>query len=305
MIGGTTGDSRSRITQDVTQDAEWRPNPHLPLTRAELALPLQVRGHIIGALTVQSAEAHAFSAELISILQTICDQLAIAIENSRLLASAEERVQRQRILNQISAQLHNTSDIDEIVRIGLQALSEQVNGRSVHLALGKPATQAAQPGQIESRRITHPERDDSPLTALWQRRQSEIQAGMAAAFIAHAADNRDKLKESEQGPAIASHLYTLTQEYCEDQASPQTVAAQAQTLAKEGLALSVASHMLQAASRQIPPEELSHLPPQFLSKLHEFQIIFLEKLAEAREILRASLPGRSPNRFAAGALPAN
>lgn len=49
--------------------------------------------------------------------------------------------------------------------------------------------------------ITHPERDDSPLTALWQRRQSEIQAGMAAAFIAHAADNRDKLKESEQGPA--------------------------------------------------------------------------------------------------------
>ncbi len=134
--------------------------------------------------------------------------------------------------------------------------------------------------------ITHPERDDSPLTALWQRRQSEIQAGMAAAFIAHAADNRDKLKESEQGPAIASHLYTLTQEYCEDQASPQTVAAQAQTLAKEGLALSVASHMLQAASRQIPPEELSHLPPQFLSKLHEFQIIFLEKLAEAREILQ-------------------
>jgi GAF domain-containing protein len=144
LIGGATGDGRARITQDVTQDDEWQPNPYLPDTRSELALPLRVRGEIIGALTVQSSEPHAFSAELISILQTMGDQLAVAIDNSRLLAGAEERIQRQRILNQISTQLHNTSDIDEIVRIGLQALSEQMNGRSVHLSLGKPPASASQ-----------------------------------------------------------------------------------------------------------------------------------------------------------------
>lgn len=144
LIGGATGDGRARITQDVTQDDEWQPNPYLPDTRSELALPLRVRGEIIGALTVQSSEPHAFSTELISILQTMGDQLAVAIDNSRLLAGAEERIQRQRILNQISNQLHNTSDIDEIVRIGLQALSEQMNGRSVHLSLGKPPASASQ-----------------------------------------------------------------------------------------------------------------------------------------------------------------
>ncbi|PID84994.1 MAG: hypothetical protein CSB13_10305 [Chloroflexi bacterium] len=141
LIGGATGDGRSRITQDVTQDEEWRPNIHLPDTRSELALPLNVRGEIIGAVTVQSTEAHAFSPELVSTLQTMSDQLATAIDNSRLLAAAESRVKRQKLLNQISTQLHNTADTNEIIRIGLKALSKQVNGRSVNIALGKPGTQ--------------------------------------------------------------------------------------------------------------------------------------------------------------------
>ncbi len=141
LIGGATGDGRSRITQDVTQDEEWRPNIHLPDTRSELALPLNVRGEIIGAVTVQSTKAHAFSPELVSTLQTMSDQLATAIDNSRLLAAAESRVKRQKLLNQISTQLHNTADTNEIIRIGLKALSKQVNGRSVNIALGKPGTQ--------------------------------------------------------------------------------------------------------------------------------------------------------------------
>ncbi len=141
LIGGATGDGRSRITQDVTKDEEWQPNVHLPDTRSELALPLRVRGNIIGALTVQSTEPNAFTPELVSILQTMSDQLAIAIGNSRLLEAAESRVHRQRVLNQISTQLHNTADTNEIIRVGLKALSEQVNGRSVNLFLGKSITQ--------------------------------------------------------------------------------------------------------------------------------------------------------------------
>lgn len=144
LIGGATGDGRSRITQDVVQDEEWQPNVHLPDTRSELALPLRVRGETIGALTVQSTEPNSFTPELVSILQTMSDQLAIAIDNSRLLAAAESRGHRQRLLNQISAQLHNTADTDEIIRIGMNALSEQINGRSVQLSLGKSISQTGE-----------------------------------------------------------------------------------------------------------------------------------------------------------------
>lgn len=137
LIGGATGDGMPRITQDVTQDKEWRSNPILPNTRAELALPLRVRGRIIGALTVQSAQPNAFSDELISTLQTMSDQLAVAIENAQLLASAETRAQRQRELNEISARLYRSADIDEIINVGLEALSERLGTRDIILTLGK------------------------------------------------------------------------------------------------------------------------------------------------------------------------
>lgn len=136
LIGGATEDGQPRISQDVSQDDEWQPNPHLPATRSELAIPLRVRGQIIGALTVQSAEANAFAPELISTLQTMCDQLAVAIDNTRLLADAEGRARQQRELNQISAQLHNTADIEAILRIGLQAISDRVAGKPVGVSLG-------------------------------------------------------------------------------------------------------------------------------------------------------------------------
>jgi GAF domain-containing protein len=136
LIGGAMQDGQPRITQDVHLDEEWRPNPVLPDTRSELALPMRVRGNIIGALTVQSLKPDAFGPELISTLQTMADQLAIAIENAQLLQQAEMRTQRQRELNQISTQLYRTADVEEIIRIGLKALSDNLTGAKVELTLG-------------------------------------------------------------------------------------------------------------------------------------------------------------------------
>ena len=141
LIGGATGDGQPRITQDVSIDEEWQANPHLPATRSELALPLRVRGHIIGALTVQSTEPNSFVPELVSVLQTMSDQLAVAIDNARLLEEAQNRARQQQELNRISAQLHNTADVEQILHIGLKAISDRLAGQPVKVTLGtRPQT---------------------------------------------------------------------------------------------------------------------------------------------------------------------
>lgn len=141
LVGGATSDGQARIRQDVTQAQDWRPNPLLPDTRSEVALPLRVRGHIIGALTVQSTEVGEFEPEFVSILQTMSDQLATAIDNAQLLAEAQARARRQHTLNEISTRLHSTADVEKIVGIGLQALSEQLQGAKVALHLGRLSAQ--------------------------------------------------------------------------------------------------------------------------------------------------------------------
>ncbi len=137
LVGGATKDGQPRISQDVSKNVEWLPNPHLPDTRSELALPLRVRGKTIGALTVQSTTPDLFSDDFIGALQIMGDQLAVAIQNAQLLAHAEARAQRQAYLNEISAQLHQSADVETIVGIGLRALSKQLNGTAVELQLGR------------------------------------------------------------------------------------------------------------------------------------------------------------------------
>ena len=84
MVGRCVADGEARIALDVGEEAVHFDNPHLPETRSELALPLSVRGECIGALTVQSKQESAFLAGDLAILQSMADQLAVALLNARL-----------------------------------------------------------------------------------------------------------------------------------------------------------------------------------------------------------------------------
>jgi GAF domain-containing protein/HAMP domain-containing protein len=59
-------------------------NPDLPYTRSELAIPLKAAEKVTGVLDVQSMEQSAFTQDDISLLSTLADQVAVAIENVRL-----------------------------------------------------------------------------------------------------------------------------------------------------------------------------------------------------------------------------
>ncbi|HQE91219.1 MAG TPA: PAS domain-containing protein [Anaerolineae bacterium] len=101
MIGQCVATGQARIALDVGAEAVRFDNPLLPDTRSELALPLISRGTTIGALTIQSTEASAFSTEDVVVLQALADQLANAITNIRLFEQTQnalrdlEMIQRQ------------------------------------------------------------------------------------------------------------------------------------------------------------------------------------------------------------------
>lgn len=90
MIGAAVALNEARISLDVDEEQVWYQNPLLPRTRSEMALPLIIKGKSIGALTVQSEEEAAFSEEDISSLQIMADQLAVALNNARLLKDLEK-----------------------------------------------------------------------------------------------------------------------------------------------------------------------------------------------------------------------
>lgn len=89
MIGAAIAQRQARIALEVGEEAVFFKNPHLPMTRSEMALPLVVGDEVIGAVTVQSEQEAAFSDEDISSLQAMADQLAVALHNAHLLRALE------------------------------------------------------------------------------------------------------------------------------------------------------------------------------------------------------------------------
>ena len=96
IIGYVTHTGESLVVNDVSQDPIHRPNPLLPHTQAELGIPLKIGNRVIGAFDVQSTDVDAFKPDDIAVLQTLADQIAVAVDNARsyelsLLAMEEMR----------------------------------------------------------------------------------------------------------------------------------------------------------------------------------------------------------------------
>jgi GAF domain-containing protein len=96
LVGRAAASGETRIALDVGADAAFFDNPDLPDTRSEMALPLVVRGKTIGVLDVQSTQEAAFTRDDVAILQTMADQVALAIDNARLLAEAQAALEATR-----------------------------------------------------------------------------------------------------------------------------------------------------------------------------------------------------------------
>lgn len=115
MIGASIANRQGRIALDVGHEAVFFENPHLPKTRSEMALPLIVGEDVIGALTVQSTEEAAFHDEDIAALQTMADQLAIAIQNSNLHRQAERRSRLLKAANRVGKEVTSILDLEKLL----------------------------------------------------------------------------------------------------------------------------------------------------------------------------------------------
>lgn len=96
MIGWSVAQGESRVAAHAGADAVRLATEELPQTRSEAAIPLRSRGVTIGALTVQDDQEATFDENLIQSLQIMADQVAVAIDNARLLREAQAALEAEK-----------------------------------------------------------------------------------------------------------------------------------------------------------------------------------------------------------------
>lgn len=200
IVGYVTGRGRPRVALDTGADAVFFDNPHLPLTHSEMALPLIVRGNVIGALDIQSEKGKAFSDDDVEIMQTVADQLAIAIENARLFSETETVISQFEVLTALQTRdawagyLRRRAPGYQYTTLGVRPLSAAVPaaGENSH-ELRVPITLRGQEiGAIRLRR-----KETAPA---WSPRERELAAEIAAQ-VALALDTSRLLEETQKSAA--------------------------------------------------------------------------------------------------------
>ncbi|MCU0464341.1 MAG: GAF domain-containing protein [Anaerolineae bacterium] len=89
--------TREVVTENNTLGSmDFLPNPMLPKTRAEMAVPMIVAGQLMGVLDVQSNIINRFDAEAAQVQTTLAAQIGIALENARAYGAMQEQADRDR-----------------------------------------------------------------------------------------------------------------------------------------------------------------------------------------------------------------
>jgi GAF domain-containing protein/HAMP domain-containing protein len=119
------------IVNNVQDEPGWLPNPLLPETASELAVPMIVGDQLLGVMDVQSEHLNAFTEEDASIQITLASQLATAMQNARSFAQTQRRAEHETAVNLIAQKIQSTTTVEAAL---------QVTARELGHALGMKPT---------------------------------------------------------------------------------------------------------------------------------------------------------------------
>lgn len=96
---------------------------------AKITIPIKLRGQTIGVLDVRSKRGNReWSKDEITLLESAAERAALALENARLVESAQRRASRERSIGEISARIGAVSDFDSILQTAVEELGRKLSG---------------------------------------------------------------------------------------------------------------------------------------------------------------------------------
>ena len=104
IVGSVAVSGDPVVSNNITENPLYVYDPLLPDTRSEAAIPLRIGPRIIGVIDIQARETNAFNEDEISVLQTLGDQVAVAIDNARSFELSQQAVLEMREADRLKSQ---------------------------------------------------------------------------------------------------------------------------------------------------------------------------------------------------------
>jgi GAF domain-containing protein len=134
-----------RIQRQGGQEIAWNPRMEMAAQQKQiviseqddkryLTVPLNIRGHSLGVIEVELEEAASLE-EITEIVQTVSDQLALTLDNARLLDETRMIALQQVQLNLVTSRLQGVTDVEQLLQTALAELSQTLGAQQGYIRL--------------------------------------------------------------------------------------------------------------------------------------------------------------------------
>ena len=141
LVARAARERKGVTVNDVTQAPDFLPNPLLPDTRSELAVPMVAGGNLIGVFDIQSDQVGRFADSDVNIQTTLAAQVATSIQNVRSFAQSKRQAELESLVNAIGQKIQRTISVEDTLQTAIREI-----GLALGVARVKVSLQASHPG---------------------------------------------------------------------------------------------------------------------------------------------------------------
>ncbi len=138
LVGRTADANSPTLVSDVSLDSTWLPNPLLPATKAEAAVPISLGEIVLGVLDVQNDTVSSIGPQDVNLLASIANQLAVAIQNARTYNQAQQQALRESLIGTITQKIQGTTTTAEAIQVAIREAGRATGAPRVQVKLFPP-----------------------------------------------------------------------------------------------------------------------------------------------------------------------
>jgi len=142
LVGRAAETNQPVLVTDVSKAIGWLPNPLLPETRSELAVPIALGGQVLGVIDIQQNRVNALDENDMALLQTIAAQVAVSYQTARTAEQTRQQAEFETLVNLIGQKIQRADTVEETLQTAAQALAQALGAPKATVSLQAPSEQA-------------------------------------------------------------------------------------------------------------------------------------------------------------------